>query len=133
MKNLHFLILSNFSLFFTVHGGLTPWSPYSFCSKPCNTGYRERTRSCTDPPPQFNGRNCTCDQTDESYGLDNCTVKYEDIRTCNVLACPRKIYYCYLQHVQKLENLSPPETISWKCAFRTKVLQHSRMYTKSLH
>ena len=28
------------------------------CSKTCNGGHKSRSRTCTNPPPEFGGRNC---------------------------------------------------------------------------
>jgi hypothetical protein len=41
-----------------VDGGLTRWGPWSACSRTCDVGQRERTRSCTKPPPQYGGKDC---------------------------------------------------------------------------
>ncbi|CAB4006795.1 Hypothetical predicted protein, partial [Paramuricea clavata] len=43
-----------------IDGRLTPWSKYSFCSKPCNHGKAVRTRSCTNPLPIWNESAITC-------------------------------------------------------------------------
>lgn len=44
---------------FTVNGGYTPYSNWSECSVTCGEGVRYRHRSCTNPKPQFGGRDCT--------------------------------------------------------------------------
>ena len=46
-------------LFLLVHGGLTPWSSWTFCNKPCGNGTSDRRRSCTNPTPMYGGRNCS--------------------------------------------------------------------------
>ncbi|XP_028401625.1 uncharacterized protein LOC114524674 [Dendronephthya gigantea] len=71
-----------------VDGGLTLWSKWSFCSKPCNNGQEKRTRSCTAPTPKYGGRNCSCAKTDKFYHSDNCTVEYEQTNGCNRFVCP---------------------------------------------
>ena len=56
-----------------VNGGLTPWSPWSTCSKTCDSGTRERYRMCSNPQPLCNGKPC-----------EGCTVDREQ---CNVQKC----------------------------------------------
>jgi hypothetical protein len=41
-----------------VNGGYTAWSQPGACSKSCGKGVRYRTRSCTNPKPSYDGRNC---------------------------------------------------------------------------
>lgn len=59
-----------------IHGNYSSWSNFSSCSKSCGNGTETRTRSCTDPEPQHNGRNCS------SLGPS------VDIRPCNIFSCP---------------------------------------------
>ncbi|EDO42166.1 predicted protein, partial [Nematostella vectensis] len=56
-----------------IHGGYSPWSEFSPCSKSCGGGEQFRNRTCTNPMPQHGGRNCSGPET--SY------------RTCNENAC----------------------------------------------
>ncbi|XP_001623142.2 uncharacterized protein LOC5501884 isoform X2 [Nematostella vectensis] len=42
-----------------INGNYTQWSEYTPCSKTCGGGTRHRTRSCTNPAPQYGGVNCT--------------------------------------------------------------------------
>ncbi|XP_022790138.1 uncharacterized protein LOC111329653 isoform X2 [Stylophora pistillata] len=42
-----------------IHGGYTPYSEWSECSVTCGEGVRYRHRSCTNPRPQFGGRDCS--------------------------------------------------------------------------
>ena len=43
-----------------IPGGYTPWSNFSECSISCGGGgTRYRTRNCTNPEPQYGGRNCS--------------------------------------------------------------------------
>ena len=42
-----------------IHGGWTTWSSWSDCSKTCANGTRIRNRTCSNPFPQFWGRNCS--------------------------------------------------------------------------
>ncbi|XP_048579839.1 uncharacterized protein LOC5504566 isoform X2 [Nematostella vectensis] len=42
-----------------VDGQYTPWSSWGPCTKTCGGGSQARTRSCSNPPPSFGGRQCT--------------------------------------------------------------------------
>ena len=41
-----------------VNGGFTDWSQPGPCSKSCGKGVRFQERTCTNPKPSFNGRDC---------------------------------------------------------------------------
>ena len=41
-----------------IDGGFTDWSPFAECDKTCGEGVQKRARSCTNPPPQYGGKNC---------------------------------------------------------------------------
>ena len=56
-----FLILHKTSLLLSdipIHGGYMQWSRWWSCSKSCGLGTQYRYRSCTNPPPANNGRDC---------------------------------------------------------------------------
>ncbi|XP_020627814.1 mucin-like protein [Orbicella faveolata] len=58
-----------------IDGGFTDWGEYGVCSKPCGTdGVKKRTRTCTNPLPQFGGK--PCEGTSE------------ETQPCNVKPCP---------------------------------------------
>lgn len=57
-----------------VDGGLTIWSDWSTCSESCGIGTRIRSRSCTNPIPQYNGRNCI--------------AAYKETNECLIKLCP---------------------------------------------
>ncbi|XP_022795623.1 uncharacterized protein LOC111334195 isoform X1 [Stylophora pistillata] len=59
-----------------IHGGYTQWSAFSQCSTSCGIGTHRRTRQCSNPAPQFGGRNCS------QYGLDI------DVESCYLIPCP---------------------------------------------
>ena len=46
---------------FLVDGKFSSWSNFGVCSKSCGPGTQSRTRSCTNPPPQFGGKDCVGD------------------------------------------------------------------------
>ena len=57
-----------------VHGGLSQWSKWKDCDKPCGGGWIKRHRACDNPVPKNNGRFC----------LGSLEEKVE----CNVHFCP---------------------------------------------
>ena len=73
-----------FKRLLSVHGGYTEWSPWSQCSKSCDGGKQDRSRSCTNPQPANEGKDCSL------LGRDN------DSRTCNTYRCPGNDFY-YLE------------------------------------
>ncbi|XP_065827265.1 cartilage oligomeric matrix protein-like [Oscarella lobularis] len=42
-----------------IHGGWSAWSSWSSCSVTCDSGVHSRTRLCSNPEPQYGGRNCS--------------------------------------------------------------------------
>ena len=67
-------------LFILVDGGWDTWSEFSECSTTCGTGVQISTRTCTNPSPEHNGRDCegeassvkSCDNKDACAGK-NCS------------------------------------------------------------
>ena len=41
-----------------VDGNYSTWGAWSSCSQSCGNGTQIRIRNCTNPPPQFGGRDC---------------------------------------------------------------------------
>lgn len=41
-----------------VDGGWSDWTEWSTCTDPCQNGQRSRTRFCTNPTPQNDGKQC---------------------------------------------------------------------------
>lgn len=70
-------------LFISVNGGYSDWGPYSQCSKTCGGGEQKRTRTCTNPPPAYGGKDCN------TLGASFST------RKCNIDPCPSKINYLF--------------------------------------
>ena len=65
--------------FSAIDGNYTEWTKWSDCSASCGGGSQTRTRTCTNPPPQYGGKNC------EELGPDNQTQE------CNPDPC-REFY-----------------------------------------
>ena len=42
-----------------MHGNYSDWSSWSECDVTCGNGYVTRTRSCDNPVPSDNGKNCS--------------------------------------------------------------------------
>ena len=63
-------------MFVAVDGGWSGWSSWSPCGKTCGGGLRERTRSCTNPPPFFGGKGCG--------------THYYESKECAMNTCPGK-------------------------------------------
>ena len=59
-----------------VDGGWSKWSSWSDCSKLCHIGTATRTRTCTNPIPQFNGKLC-----------DRMTIE-KQTKVCLAALCP---------------------------------------------
>ncbi|KAL9972469.1 hypothetical protein ACROYT_G018776 [Oculina patagonica] len=57
-----------------VHGSWNAWSSWSPCGKTCGGAVRERTRSCTNPPP--------------FHGGSGCGSHYYESKECAVNKCP---------------------------------------------
>merc|ERR1711970_923500 len=57
-----------------INGGFSDWSSWGECSKSCGEGEKSKTRTCSNPPPQFGG--------------DVCVGPKTDTEKCNEQACP---------------------------------------------
>ena len=53
-----------------VDGGFTNWTNAGKCSKTCGGGTQKQTRTCSNPPPAYGGKNCT----GETLRTINCGV-----------------------------------------------------------
>lgn len=71
------------TLFSSVDGGYSPFTNWSDCTETCGGGEQIRTRTCTNPPPQHFGKDCSKDGPD-----------YEK-RKCNTQECPGKPWSLY--------------------------------------
>ena len=71
-------VITFFDLSRLVNGGYSEWGQYGPCSKTCGGGSKTRTRTCTNPPPQNSGDDCS------SLGPASSTA------ACNTDECPSK-------------------------------------------
>ena len=51
-------ITLKFKLPLSLDGEWSDWSEWDNCTAECGGGNQTRTRSCTNPEPQFNGTDC---------------------------------------------------------------------------
>ena len=64
-------------LIFTVNGGWSGWTDVGMCSASCHGGSQLQERSCSNPPPQFDGDDCQGNNT-RHVGCNDieCECKY---------------------------------------------------------
>ena len=59
-----------------VDGNWSSWGDYSTCSASCGAGTKQRSRTCTDPPPSNGGSTCAGDSMETTNcDLGNCPSK----------------------------------------------------------
>ena len=75
---------SNIVILMPVDGNWAAWGNWTDCSKTCLGGMKNRTRTCSDPPPDNDGANCT-NSTDPTV-TGNGLVETELI-PCNSFPC----------------------------------------------
>jgi len=75
-----------------VDGNWGEWEQSTECSKSCGGGTQERTRSCSDPSPEYGGSNCT--SSDEITAVGDEQVE-TDIATCNDFPCSKPPQGCW--------------------------------------
>ena len=71
------ILFTNTFLAFPVDGSWTSWGSWASCSETCGGGVQSRTRSCSNPAPQYGGANCV--------GMSSSTQR------CNTQNCPSKM------------------------------------------
>ena len=54
-----FLFCFFFVLFLPVDGNYTEWTAWTVCDRTCGTGLMTRWRACSNPAPQYGGRDCS--------------------------------------------------------------------------
>lgn len=64
-------------------GNYTEWTDWTACDKTCGAGFMTRWRACSNPAPQFGGRDCSL------FGPD------AETKTCQVKDyCPGEVEIC---------------------------------------
>lgn len=64
-------------VFAIVHGNWAVWTEWGDCSASCDGGQRRRFRTCTNPSPRHNGRQCLGMPTDtEACNTEKCAGKH---------------------------------------------------------
>uniref|UniRef100_A0A7M5UL69 Uncharacterized protein n=2 Tax=Clytia hemisphaerica TaxID=252671 RepID=A0A7M5UL69_9CNID len=73
-----------------IHGNWSQWSNWTECDKPCGVGFQNRSRTCTNPPPQHGGDNCTDHDAERSFCNEHpCTDMCDTPKkTCNCSGVP---------------------------------------------
>ncbi|XP_034329440.2 SCO-spondin isoform X1 [Magallana gigas] len=58
-----------------INGGWTSWGSYGSCTVTCGGGTQQRSRTCTNPAPQYGGANCPWSSTSsQSCNTHNCPI-----------------------------------------------------------
>ncbi|KAJ8315426.1 hypothetical protein KUTeg_007576 [Tegillarca granosa] len=58
-----------------IDGAWVPWTSWSVCSVTCGGGSQSRSRTCTDPAPQYGGANCPgSGSSSQSCNTHNCPI-----------------------------------------------------------
>ena len=73
---LEYKFLVSFQHIILVDGNWTEWSTWTECSTSCGGGIMSKNRTCSDPEPQFNGLDCSGNNTEKD--------------SCNENHCPSK-------------------------------------------
>lgn len=88
-------VFSMITLMFVVvvNGGYSPWSDWTQCTVTCGGGESLRSRQCTNPAPEFGGKDCS------SLGSSSETMK------CKSDPCPGKSSQSQYQNSSHLHVL----------------------------
>ena len=64
---------TNVSCYIAVDGGYSSWTSWTACPVTCGSGQITRSRTCTNPAPQYSGADCQGNSDESSYCiLGNC-------------------------------------------------------------
>lgn len=90
----------------TVDGNWASWTSYGSCSVTCGGGTQTRSRTCTNPAPQYLGQNCA--------GMSS------ESQQCNTHNCP-SMYNEFIHHLLSCRNMNTflnIDHLSWKHIFK---------------
>lgn len=65
----------NSSLLLLVDGDWTAWSQFSSCFYICGSSQSNRSRTCTNPSPQYGGKTCNGDASESQTCTGTCASK----------------------------------------------------------
>ena len=87
---------------FSVDGAYSPWSDWTPCTVTCGGGESLRSRQCSNPSPEFGGRDCS------SLGSSTETIK------CKIDPCPGRLYILYIYVYTKMSlNIYCLQEVLW--------------------
>lgn len=98
----------NSSLLLLVDGDWTAWSQFSSCFYICGSSQSNRSRTCTNPSPQYGGKTCSGDGSESQTCTGTCASKilvfllhfFNGIQSlCQFSVEKKKIRYMYIQKV----------------------------------
>lgn len=98
----------NSSLLLLVDGDWTAWSQFSSCFYICGSSQSNRSRTCTNPSPQYGGKTCNGDASESQTCTGTCASKilvfllhfFNGIQSlCQFSVEKKKIRYMYIQKV----------------------------------
>lgn len=96
-----------------MNGNYGPWSPWTLCSKSCAGGVRSRIRNCTNPVPEYGGKDCSA--LGEPQESEPCNTKK---------ICPGRKFFLHLfyffikEHVINVDKDSALEKRPQECGFK---------------
>ena len=77
-------------IYYLVNGEWGDWGSWSSCTETCGGGESDRSRLCNNPLPQYEGANCTTNETLIEQVLGDGMIEQQENKTCNEHACPSK-------------------------------------------
>lgn len=112
----------NSSLLLLVDGDWTAWSQFSSCFYICGSSQSNRSRTCTNPSPQYGGKTCSGDASESQTCTGTCASKilvfllhfFNGIQSlCQFSVEKKKIRYMYIQKVSNYYLLSVGKVCSF--------------------